>query len=215
MEGSKRFMSLRETSHERLHRSRILTRLVTADLRALLVGQDPMTILSWLSGVGAIVVLLGSTLRITPPYVVGDALVSAEVYVLPWIYMKPMTLFTFLFFLSYAFGLSAAPTRERFIKMPSMIRSIVSVLAWLFAMGSGFEIAYHIVLWSAALAVQGLQNPDIIVNPWPNNPYPINIVFSGKLVVLIFALSCFTISYVGRIEREEEPKRAKNGKALT
>jgi len=95
------------------------------------------------------------------------------------------------------------------MEMPSLVRSIVYVSAWLFAMGSGFEIVYHIVLWSAALAVQGLQNPDVIVNPWPNNPYPINVVFSGKLVVLIFALSCFTIDYVRRIEREKEREELK------
>jgi len=168
-----------------------------------------MTALSWLSGIGAVAVLLGNTLRSSPPYVVGDALVSAEVYILPWIYMKPMTLFTFLFFLSYAFGLSSTSTRERFARMPARVRNAVNVLAWLFAMGSGFEIVYHIVLWSAALAVQGLQNPDIIVNPWPNNPYPINVVFSSKLVVLIFAASCFTINYIGRIEREHDLQKAK------
>jgi len=172
--------------------------------RAVISERYLMTALSWLSGVGAIAVLLANTLKATPPYVMGDALVSVEVYVLPGIYMKPMTLFTFLFFLSYAFGLNSTPTRKRFATMPPRARSLLYVAAWLFAMGSGFEIVYHIVLWSAALAVQGLQNPDIIVNPWPNNPYPINVVFSGKLVVLIFALSCFTIDYIRRIEREKE-----------
>jgi len=194
---------LGDPSHEQTNRPGVLTRGVMGVLRALVTEHDLMTVFSWLSGIGAIAVLLGNTLKTTPPYVVGDGLVSGEVYVLPWIYMKPMTLFTFLFFMSYAFGLSSATNRQRFWKMPARVRNTVNVLAWLFAMGSGFEIIYHIVLWSAALAVQGLQNPDIIVNPWPNNPYPINVVFSGKLVVLIFALSCFTISYVERIEREK------------
>ena len=203
-------MSLRDSSQEQMNRPGILTRGVAGMLRALVTEHDPMTILSWVSGVGAIAVLLGSTVRSTPPYVFGDALVSAEVYVLPWIYMKPMTLFTFLFFMSYAFGLSSTSNRERFVRMPMSVRNTVNVLAWLFAMGSGFEIIYHVVLWSAALAVQGLQNPDIIVNPWPNNPYPINVVFSGKLVVLIFALSCFTISHLGRIEREKELEVLRN-----
>lgn len=201
---------MRDSSQEQMNRPGILTRGVAGMLRALVTEHDPMTILSWVSGVGAIAVLLGSTVRSTPPYVFGDALVSAEVYVLPWIYMKPMTLFTFLFFMSYAFGLSSTSNRERFVRMPTRLRDTVNVLAWLFAMGSGFEIIYHVVLWSAALAVQGLQNPDIIVNPWPNNPYPINVVFSGKLVVLIFALSCFTISHLGRIEREKELEVLRN-----
>lgn len=177
---------------------------ISSTVRAIASERYLMTALSWLSGAGAIAVLLANTLKTSPPYVVGDALVSKEVYILPWIYMKPMTLFTFLFFLSYAFGLNSMSTRRRFAEMPSAARRIVYVSSWLFAMGSGFEIVYHIVLWSAALAVQGLQNPDVIVNPWPNNPYPINVVFSAKLVVLIFALSCFTIDYVRRIERDKE-----------
>jgi len=191
------------------HETVVLARGISSTLRAVVSERYLMTALSWLSGAAAIAVLLANTLKTTPPYVLGDALVSVEVYVLPGIYMKPMTLFTFLFFLSYAFGLNSASTRRRFIEMPSRAKGILYISAWLFAMGSGFEIIYHIVLWSAALAVQGLQNPDVIVNPWPNNPYPINIVFSGKLVVLIFALSCFTIDYVRRIEREKEREELK------
>jgi len=191
------------------HESAILAHGISSTVRTIVSERYLMTALSWLSGAGAIAVLLANTLKASPPYVVGDALVSAEVYVLPGIYMKPMTAFTFLFFLSYAFGLNSTSTRRRFMQMPSRARSIVYVSAWLFAMGSGFEIVYHIVLWSAALAVQGLQNPDVIVNPWPNNPYPINVVFSGKLVVLIFTLSCFTIDYVRRIEREKEREELK------
>ncbi len=191
--------------HERV----VLAHGISSTLRAIVSERYLMNTLSWLSGTAAIAVLLANTLKATPPYIVGDALVSVEVYVLPGIYMKPMTLFTFLFFLSYAFGLISTSARRRFMQMPSLVRSIVYVSAWLFAMGSGFEIVYHIVLWSAALAVQGLQNPDVIVNPWPNNPYPINVVFSGKLVVLIFALSCFTIDYVRRIESEKEREELK------
>lgn len=202
-------MSLRDSSHDQVQRPSIIPQGVVGFIRSRIAGQDPMTALSWVAGIGAIAVLLGSTLKTTPPYVIGDALVSSEVYVLPWIYMKPMTLFTFLFFLSYSFGLNSISTRERFMRMSSGVRSLISVAAWLFAMGSGFEIVYHIVLWSAALAVQGLQNPDLIVNPWPNNPYPINVVFSSKLVVLIFAASCFTIDYITRIERTKELRTMK------
>lgn len=191
------------------HEAAVMAQGISSTLRTIVSERYLMTTLSWLSGAAAIAVLLANTLKATPPYVVGDALVSVEVYVLPGIFMKPMTLFTFLFFLSYAFGLNSTSTRRRFVEMPSRAKSIVYISAWLFAMGSGFEIVYHIVLWSAALAVQGLQNPDVIVNPWPNNPYPINVVFSGKLVVLIFALSCFTIDYVRRIEREKEREELK------
>ncbi len=85
--------------------------------------------------------------------------------------------------------------------MLSDIRRLFYILAWFGAMAAGFELIYHIVVWSAALSVQGLQNPDVIVNPWPWSAHsPINIVFSAKIIVLIFAMSCFTIDYLKRIE---------------
>jgi hypothetical protein len=76
-------------------------------------------------------------------------------------------------------------------------------MAWLVAMASGFEVVYHIVIWSASLAVQGLSNPDIIVNPFPVsvNPTPVNVVFAAKIVVAIFFMSLFLIDYVRRIDR--------------
>jgi len=52
--------------------------------------------------------------------------------------------------------------------------------------------------------VQGLQNPDIIVNWWPANPYAINVVFAAKLVVLIFAMSCFSVDYLRRIRNARD-----------
>ena len=59
------------------------------------------------------------------------------------------------------------------------------------------------VLWSAALAVQGLANPDVVSNPFPVsvNPTPINVVFASKVIVAIFFMSIFLIDYIHRIDR--------------
>jgi hypothetical protein len=75
-------------------------------------------------------------------------------------------------------------------------------------MGSGFEILYHIVLWSAALSVQGLVNPDLVTNPFPIsvNPTPINVVFASKMVVAIFFMAVFLIDYVHRIDRIKQER---------
>jgi hypothetical protein len=154
-------------------------------------------------GVLAITVLIAYSLKPTAPYVVGENLVLAEVY-LPGFVIKPITLFTYLFFCSYAFGLSSPISKARFLRMGETLFEAIYVLAWFFVMLSGFEVLYQIVLWSAALSVQGLQNPDIIVNWWPQNPYAINVVFAAKLVVLIFAISCFSVDYLQRIRRARE-----------
>lgn len=170
---------------------------------AFLERVDVCGLLSWMFGIGAVAVVLGSTIQGAPPYILADNLTAYEIHVIPGIYMKPLTLFTFMLFLAYGFGLNTDATKRRLMNMPREVIKILYVVAWLFAMGSGFEVIYHVVLWSAALSVQGLQNPDTIINPWPSNPYPINVVLSSKLVVLIFALSCFTIDYLRRIENTQ------------
>ncbi|MBS7626004.1 hypothetical protein KEJ51_03030 [Candidatus Bathyarchaeota archaeon] len=159
------------------------------------------SLLSWVFGITAVSVLVVYTVKATPPYIVGDNLVLIQVEVLPGLYMKPITIFMFSFFLWFVFGLYTPSSIRRFEQMLPDIRRILYAIAWLSALASGFEIVYHAVVWSAALSVQGLQNPDIIVNPWPTRSMiPINIVFATKIVVLVFALSCFVIDYIKMIE---------------
>ena len=168
-----------------------------------LMPKDANNILSIAFGLLAITVLLNYSLKPTAPYVVGENLVLAEIY-LPGFVIKPITLFTYLFFVSYAFGLSSPISKARFLRMEDHFFELSYVAAWFFVMMSGFEVMYQIVLWSAGLAVQGLQNPDIIVNWWPANPYAINVVFAAKLVVLIFAMACFSVDYLRRIRTLRE-----------
>jgi hypothetical protein len=165
--------------------------------------RDMTNILSIVFGVLAFTVLLTYSVKVTAPYVVGENLVLAEIP-LPGFVIKPITLFTYLFFVSFAFGMSSPISKARFLRMGDGLFELLYVLAWFFVMMSGFEVMYQIVLWSAGLAVQGLQNPDIIVNWWPANPYAINVVFAAKLVVLIFAMACFSVDYMRRIRTLRE-----------
>jgi hypothetical protein len=158
-----------------------------------------MNVLSIILGVLAIVVLAIYSFQVTAPYVIGENLVEAEVN-LGLMSMKPITLFMYLFFLSYGFGLASPISKQRLVRIPDQAFESLYVFAWFWVMLSGFEVLYNcVVLWTAGLAVQGLQNPDIIVNWWPANPYAINVVFAAKLVVLIFAISCFSVDYLRRI----------------
>jgi hypothetical protein len=167
------------------------------------VPRDLNNILSITFGLLAFTVLLSYSVKVTAPYVVGENLVLAEIY-LPGFIIKPITLFTYLFFVSFALGLSSPISKSRFLRMGNNLFELLYVLAWFFVMMSGFEVMYQIVLWSAGLAVQGLQNPDIIVNWWPANPYAINVVFAAKLVVLIFAMACFSVDYMRRMRTLRE-----------
>jgi hypothetical protein len=172
-----------------------------------MVPRDIANILSIAFGLLAVTTLLAYSVKATAPYIVGENLVLAEVY-LPGFIIKPITLFQYSFFLSYAFGLSSPISKARFLKMGERLFESLYILAWFFVMMSGFEIVYQIVLWSAALSVQGLQNPDIIVNWWPSNPYAINVVFAAKLVVLIFAMACFSVDHLRRMQTAREKFRA-------
>ncbi len=165
-----------------------------------------MNILSILFGFMSIGVLFYYTLSASSPYVLGQSLVSAEID-LGILQLKPITLFMYMFFLSYCFGLNSPISKQRMLRIGDQFFESLYILAWFFVMLSGFEVLYQIVLWSAGLAVQGLQNPDIIVNWWPANPYAINVVFAAKLVVLIFAVSCFSVDYLRRMRNTRERMR--------
>jgi hypothetical protein len=158
------------------------------------VRTNIFSILSIAFGVAAISMIIGATL--TPAgQIIGQ--------VLPGFFMKPITFFQFSMFLSFAFGLYSPVTRRRMMNArPGLLRTLY-IGAWLIAMGSAYEILYQVVLWSAALAVQGLANPDVIANPFPVsvNPTPINVVFASKVIVAMFFMSLFLIDYIHRIDR--------------
>jgi len=166
------------------------------------IRDHAFSILSLAFGVAALAMLLGSTYAPIGS-ISGENLVLIEVQVLPGFYMKPITFFTFALFLCFGFGLYTSQTRQLFLSAPPGVLRTVYIGAWLVAMGSAFEILYSVVLWSAALAVQGAVNPDIVYNPFPlsANPTPINVVFSSKIIVAIFFMSLFLIDYVHRIDR--------------
>jgi hypothetical protein len=165
-----------------------------------------MNMLSVVFGVLAIGVLAAYSISLTSPYIIGENLVDAEVNLVLFQF-KPITLFTYFFFLSFAFGLNSPISKQRLLRIGDQFFESLYVISWFFVMLSGFEVLYHVVLWSAGLSVQGLQNPDIIVNWWPANPYAINVVFAAKLVVLIFAISCFSVDYLRRIRTAREKVR--------
>lgn len=171
------------------------------------IRNHVFSILSVSFGVAAIAMILGSTFS-SNGRISGENLVVLEIQMLPGFYMKPITFFTFALFLSFAFGLYTPGTRQLFLSAPVAILRTVFIGAWLVAMGSGFEIVYHIVLWSAALSLQGLFNPDIINNPFPTsvNATPINVVFASKIVVAIFFMALFLIDYVHRIDRVKQER---------
>ncbi len=133
-----------------------------------LIPREINSVLSIVFGVLAVGVLLAYSFKVTAPYIIGENLVLAEVNLVLFQF-KPITLFQYLFFLSWGFGLNSSLSKERVLKMGEQLFESLYVISWFFVMMTGFEVMYQLVLWSAGLEVQGLQNPDIIVNWWPAN----------------------------------------------
>src|SRR4030042_6279929 len=80
------------------------------------------SLLSWIFGTTAILVLVLYAVRTTFPYIVGDNLVLVQVEVVPGIFMKPITIFMFSFFLWFIFGLYTPSSITRFEQMLPEVR---------------------------------------------------------------------------------------------
>lgn len=137
-------------------------------------------------------ILLAYSVRITPPYVHGEDLVTMQIGLMG-IYVRPIALFVYLYFLSYVFGLNASISKCRLIKLPPYAFEAVYSLAWLFAMISGFELIYQIIIWTAGLSIAGPNYSPL------SSVYEINVYFVVALLVLVLTMSCYSINYLGRI----------------
>jgi thiol:disulfide interchange protein len=70
---------------------------------------------------------------------------------------------------------------------------------------SGFELLWQISLWSAGLAAAFAKQ-----EAWEAillSPYAINVIFALRLVVLVFAMSCFGVDWLRRIRAARETFR--------
>src|SRR3989304_10238146 len=102
-----------------------------------LFPREVNNILSILFGLTAVAMLTAYSVKATAPYIIGENLVLAEIDLI-FFKIKPMTLFTYLFFLSYGFGLSSSISKERFLRMDGQGFDALYMVAWFFVMVTGF-----------------------------------------------------------------------------
>ncbi len=181
----------------------------TIDVRGL-IERRPWSILSWTSGIVALafigyygIIALGN-----PSVNIGQQFVLSEFpdpRISPWFFGKPITWFSYASFLYWTFGLEAQ--RSHFLNFKDRTRRFMFVVTALIGFGALYEIFFNFMLWSALEVLTNNCgappcNPDPLANPFPNLRNPLNLVFATKVVVLVFALSMYSLYFLHRVDKE-------------
>ncbi len=176
-----------------------------------LVEKRPWSILSWASGLAAMAFISYYALQIP----LGNTSIGAQ-FVLsewpdpsisPYFYAKPITWFSYLSFLYWAFGLEAF--RSRFLNMSYKVRRFLFVGTAFIGFGAFYEIFFNFTIWAALLELcpgSPICNPDLLVNQFPNLRTPLNLVFATKVVTTVFGLSVYSLWFLHKVDRDLERK---------
>jgi len=156
-------------------------------------------ILSSISGILALALVIYSILRHPSPSVYGEQFVLDEWSPILFIQFKPMTLIFISVFLFYAFLIQYLEARIALLNRD--VRVFLFVISFLIAAGSLYELFFNFALWGALMSVTGVANPDILVNRFPNPRTAVSMVYASKLVLLIFAVSSYSLYFLHRIDK--------------
>ena len=174
-----------------------------------LVVRKPWSALSWSSGIIALsFIAYFGILSIGNPTDIGAQFVLAEwpsPTISPYFYAKPITWFSYLGFLYWAFGLES--NRARLASLSERTRRFAFVGTALVAFGAFYEIFFNFMLWSAFEVLSNSCpvrpcSPDIIANSFPGLRNPINLVFATKVVTMVFALAVYSLWFLNRLEKD-------------
>jgi hypothetical protein len=156
-------------------------------------------ILSFISGIIALALVTYGVWRHPSTSVYGEQFVLDEWSPVLFIQLKPMTLIFMSVFLFYAFLIQHLEAKISLLSRD--VRAFLFVIAFLIAAGSLYELFFNFALWSALMSVTGVANPDILVNRFPNPRTAVSIVYASKLVLLIFAVSLYSLYFLHRIDK--------------
>ena len=65
---------------------------------------------------------------------------------------------------------------------------------------TSISVFFNFTLWGALMSTTGVSNPDILVNRFPNPETAVSLVYASKLVILIFAMSSYSVFFLHRLE---------------
>ncbi len=133
------------------------------------------------------------------PTVYGEQFILNEWAPIPFIQFKPITLIFVFVFLFYAFLIQHF--EDKISVLSRDIRQFLFIIAFLMTVGSFYELFFNFTLWGALMSTTGVSNPDILINRFPNPETAVSLVYASKLVILIFAMSSYSVFFLHRLER--------------
>lgn len=127
--------------------------------------------------------------------IIGQAFVNEEIPPpgsFPF-FLKPITWLMLLTFIGWFCFIELI--RERFYKLTSNWKFLLSLLLFLIVSLSFYEVLYNFMFWGSMLSKQKHDslNPDTIINSFPDEDYKVNLVFASKIAVLVFICSLYAL----------------------
>jgi hypothetical protein len=155
-----------------------------------------------ISGMIALVLALYCIWLYPSPTVYGEQFIFNEWAPVPFIQVKPITAIFVFVFLFYAFLIQHF--ENKISVMSRDIRQFLFIIAFLMTIGSLYELLFNFTLWGALMSTTGVSNPDILINRFPNPETAVSLVYASKLVVLIFAMSSYSVFFLHRLELSKQ-----------
>lgn len=109
-------------------------------------------------------------------------------------FLKPIT---WLMMVVFAGWFSFIELVKGYIRLlDSNWRYFYSMVLFIIAAISFYEILYNFMYWGAILSQQAAPDPDSIANGFPSQLYQVNIVFATKVGVAIFACAVYALAAI-------------------
>ena len=155
-------------------------------------------IIASMSGITALALALYCIWLHPSPTVYGEQFIINEWAPIQFIQVKPITLIFVFVFLFYASLIQHFENKLAVLSRD--VRLFLFIISFLMTVGSLYELFFNFTLWGALMSTTGVSNPDILVNRFPNPETAVSLVYASKLVILIFAMSSYSVFFLHRLE---------------
>lgn len=109
------------------------------------------------------------------------------------LFTKPITILSILIIVCW-FSIMGL-IKNRVYSLGSNSRAAITLLFLIASLVSFYEVLFNFMLWGSLISRQDSEafNPDNAVNTFPTNLYPVNMVFSTKISVVVFGCSLYAL----------------------
>jgi hypothetical protein len=164
-------------------------------------------LVGWVTGLTIIAVIvygLATTIFTTGGVLdVGQTLVNVD-FPFPPYFAKPVSYLSIALVAYWYCALNL--WQERVEKWPRVWLTSLTLLGFVVAFSSAYEVMYNFMLWGAIYSVgflRGVVNPNFIVTPFT---IPWNFVFATKMFSALFVISGYSVYFLRRILLKGTPE---------